>query len=50
MDFLIIVKWMTPFESDAAPSVITTMIDMVLRPFSLPEKPMYGDGELQRSI
>lgn len=31
MDFLIILKWLTPFEdTNLAPSVITTMIDMVL--------------------
>lgn len=31
MDFLIILKWITPFEDTSlAPSVITTMIDMVL--------------------
>lgn len=26
------------------------MIDMVLTPFALPEKPLFADAELQRSI
>ena len=30
MVFLIIFKWLTPFESYNAPSIITTMISMVL--------------------
>jgi V-type H+-transporting ATPase subunit a len=35
MDFLIIVKWLTVYPPEEAPSIITTMIDMVLNPFSL---------------
>jgi len=35
MDFLIIVKWLTVYAPEDAPSVITTMIDMVLNPFQI---------------
>lgn len=34
MDFLIVVKWLTVYEGDA-PSIITTMIGMVLTPFEI---------------
>ena len=46
MDFLLFLKWCTKFEDTKdAPSVITTMIDMVLRPFDVPEKPLFESGE-----
>ncbi|CAK83777.1 unnamed protein product (macronuclear) [Paramecium tetraurelia] len=51
MDFLLFLKWSTKFEDTKdAPSVITTMIDMVLRPFDVPEKPLFESGEQQRFI
>lgn len=34
MDFLIILKWLTVYEGEA-PSIITTMIGMVLTPFEI---------------
>lgn len=51
MDFMLITKWLTKYDdTNAAPSIITSMIDMVLQPFSVPEKPVMADGELQRNI
>lgn len=35
MDFMIIVKWLTVYQPEDAPSIITTMIDMVLNPFGI---------------
>ncbi|CAD8117146.1 unnamed protein product [Paramecium sonneborni] len=51
MDFLLFLKWTTKYENtNDAPSVITTMIDMVLKPFDIPDKPLFESGEQQRFI
>jgi V-type H+-transporting ATPase subunit a len=53
MDFLIIVKWMTVYEGEA-PSIITTMIGMVLTPFEIVinhqhPSPIHQSGEMDFS-
>jgi hypothetical protein len=55
MVFMIIFKWLTPYDPEDAPSIINTMINMVLGPTKVvrgvkyflivkPDHPLWGDG------
>lgn len=48
MDFLIILKWLTNYgDSNKAPSIIETMINLILKPFDVPETPVFlNNGDL----
>lgn len=53
MDIMIIVKWCTDWLSmtDKAPSIITTLIDMVLKIGAPPpDTPLWGNGDEQKSL
>lgn len=41
MDFIIIVKWLNIYPNNAAPSIIETMINQVLKPFDKPNTPIF---------
>ncbi|CAD8080250.1 unnamed protein product [Paramecium sonneborni] len=51
MDFIIIVKWLNIYPNNAAPSIIETMINQVLKPFDKPNTPIFpNEPELQLQI
>lgn len=52
MDYLIIIKWLTPWESSLAPSIVTTMIGMFLGLGSAQSgvEPVMKTQELQTSV
>ena len=46
MDFLIILKWFSS-PDQSPPSIISTLINSLLRPLSLPDSPVMQDPERQ---
>ncbi len=52
MDVMIIAKWVTDWSDDTslAPSIITTMVNMILKGGDLDGKPLFGNGDTQTLV
>lgn len=45
MDFLIFLKWLTPINEGEKPMIINLMIDMFLKPYTLPDQDVLYSGQ-----
>mmetsp|Transcript_88153 Transcript_88153/g.132108 ORF Transcript_88153/g.132108 Transcript_88153/m.132108 type:complete len:87 (+) Transcript_88153:1918-2178(+) len=53
MDFMIFYKWTVDWNelgTNLAPNIINVLIDMPLKLGSMDGKPLWGDGEMEKSI